>query len=600
MNMISFLSARSSRLAVISILTLLLSSCTTAAPNVPLTPTSIPTPADPGVLAATEASVLRQRIPALAQRDERLAAALDLPVPVLEYTGTLDDAQKAAQAIALQNADFLRYVRDPITNVPFRSEIFGVYPAKPSDLTDASAACRSSSCYRVEMYNYALNLASVAIVDLPAKAVRSISEVQDTAPDIPPYLIDLATQIAINSAAVTERWGGTPPTDAASMANAKTALNATRCERSKHLCVAPTFLRDKQALWAIVDLTDGMLVGAQWTELGEFNGPRVTEKKIQDQVISRDYCDQENVIERDGWKMGYMLTSSDGLMVVDAAFQGQAVLKSAKLVDWHVSYSKTQGFGYSDAIGCPIFSQAAIIAIGPPVIADLLQDQQIVGFSMTQQYWSEYWPQPCNYNYAQVYEFYNDGRFRIKGASLGRGCGNDGMYRPVFRIVPAGLQTFAQWDGSAWKDWENEQWIQEGDLATDPQGQQFRLTAQNGPAYYMLPAQGQFNDGGRGDKAYVYVTRRVNERDEGDSNLVTIGPCCNENYQQGPEKFIDAQPEPIREQEIVIWYVAQLKNDDTPGSEYCWADQKLLGGLYETEIYPCYGGPMFVPVVNNQ
>ena len=60
------------------------------------------------------------------------------------------------------------------------------------------------------MYNYALNLASVAIVDLPAKAVRSISEVQDTAPDIPPYLIDLATQIAINSAAVTERWGGTP------------------------------------------------------------------------------------------------------------------------------------------------------------------------------------------------------------------------------------------------------------------------------------------------------------------------------------------------------------------------------------------------------
>ena len=150
--------------AVLLVWMLLLASCATPAPNTPPTPTTIPTPADPGVLAAGEASMLRQRIPALAQRDERLAAALDLPVPVLEYTGTLDDAQKAAQSIALQNADFLRYVRDPISSAPFRSEIFGVYPAKPSDLTDASAACRSSSCYRVEMYNYALNLASVATV----------------------------------------------------------------------------------------------------------------------------------------------------------------------------------------------------------------------------------------------------------------------------------------------------------------------------------------------------------------------------------------------------------------------------------------------------
>lgn len=578
------------------VLVLLLTGCAGSAPVIPPTPTTIPTPEDPGVLAATEAAELRQRIPTLAQRDERLAAALDLPVPVLEYMGTLDENQKAAQAIALQNADFLRYVRDPISSAPFRSEIFGIYPAKPSDLTEASAACRSSSCYRVEMYNYGLNLASVAIVDLPAKTVRSISELQDTAPDIPPYLAELATQIAINSKAVIEHWGGTPSIDSATMANAKTALNATRCERSKHLCVAPTFLRDKQALWAIVDLTDGVLVGAQWTELGEFNGPRVTEKKIQDQVISRDYCDQENVAERDGWKMSYMLTSSDGLMIVDVTYQGQPVLKSAKLVDWHVSYSKTQGFGYSDAIGCPVFSQAAVIAIGPPVIADIVQDQQVIGFSMTQQYWSEYWPQPCNYNYAQVYEFYTDGRFRVKGASLGRGCGNDGMYRPVFRIVPAGIQTFAHWDGANWKDWESEQWLQQADVAQNTEGQQFRLTGQNGLAFYMLPAQGQFNDGGRGDDAYVYVTRHHTDRDEGDSNLITIGPCCNEDYQQGPEKFIDAQPEPIREQELVIWYVPQLKNDDTPGSEYCWADQKLVNGVYETKIYPCFGGPMFVPL----
>ena len=40
-------------------------------------------------------------------------------------------------------------------------------------------------------------------------------------------------------------------------------------------------------------------------------------------------------------------------------FGGRPVLESAKLVDWHVSYSESDGFGYSDAVGCPVFSAAA-------------------------------------------------------------------------------------------------------------------------------------------------------------------------------------------------------------------------------------------------
>ena len=81
--------------------------------------------------------------------------------------------------------------------------------------------------------------------------------------------------------------------------------------------------------------------------------------------------------------------------------------------------------------------------------------------------------------------------------------------------------------------------------------------------------------------------------------MTTIGPCCNTDYQQGPEKFIDAEPEAITDAPLVIWYVAQIKNDDTPGAQYCWAESVLEDGVYVPETYPCPSGPMLVPVNPN-
>jgi hypothetical protein len=118
----------------------------------------------------------------------------------------------------------------------------------------------------------------------------------------------------------------------------------------------------------------------------------------------------------------------------------------------------------------------------------------------------------------------------------------------------------------------------------------------NGEGYAIEPGRGQFGDGGRGDFAFTFVTRRHADRDEGESDLITIGPCCNTDYQQGPEKFIDATPEPIANAPITLWYVMQLKNDDTPGREYCWARYDLVDGVYEPVSWPCYAGPMFHPV----
>jgi hypothetical protein len=363
--------------------------------------------------------------------------------------------------------------------------------------------------------------------------------------------------------------------------------------------VAPTFVKDGKALWAIVDLTDYKLTGLRWTNVGSTGpAPGITEKKLQDDKITSCFCELETPLQRDGWKMNYMLTSSDGLRVADVSFNGMPVLQNAKLVDWHVSYSGTDGFGYSDAVGCPYFSQAAVIAFDPPLIKSIKENNTITGFALEQSFKSEQWPSPCNYNYLQRYEFYKDGRFRIAAASLGRGCGNDGTYRPVFRIAFAGGQNnFSEWNGTGWSDWPQERWQQQQPATSyTTQGYQYKITAGKDNGYYIEPGNGQFKDGGRGDNAYVYATLNKNEIDEGEKDMVTIGPCCNTDYHQGPEKFIEPGPEDIRNKKIILWYVAQLKNDNAKGSEYCWAESVLEDGVYVTKSYPGFCGPMFIPV----
>ncbi len=59
-----------------------------------------------------------------------------------------------------------------------------------------------------------------------------------------------------------------------------------------------------------------------------------------------------------------------------------------------------------------------------------------------------------------------------------------------------------------------------------------------------------------------------------------------------PEKFIEPNPEPIGNAPLVLWYVAQMKNDSRKGQEYCWADYVLEAGIYAERAYPCYSGPM--------
>ena len=98
----------------------------------------------------------------------------------------------------------------------------------------------------------------------------------------------------------------------------------------------------------------------------------VTQKGLQNDFVTSQYCRKTNALEREGWKMDYILTSSDGLRISGVSCKGTPILgQMAKFVDWHVSYSRQDSFGYSDAVGCPVFSQAAVVAFGGPAIEEM-------------------------------------------------------------------------------------------------------------------------------------------------------------------------------------------------------------------------------------
>jgi hypothetical protein len=550
----------------------------------------------------------------LKQYKEKVKNTLALPIPILLLDkGVLNNNDMAyqAQLIAIKNNQFIRYIKHPNTKQPLRNEIMTVRPVLASDKNSTNSKglsqCKPDSCFRVEMYNFFFNLSSVAFVDTSTNKVVALSQYSDAQPDLNKNLIKMAIEIAKNSDLVKQELGDAKvePT----MSEIKTSLKNSRCERSHHLCVAPTFVVGDKALWAIVDLTDGDLVGTRWTELGTSGPPiEITERQLENEFVFSQFCEKSTHYKKGDWQFDYQIPSSDGLQLTNVKFKDKTVMKSAKLLDWHVSYSTRENFGYSDAIGCPLFSSAVVIAYDGPqtkVIKSKDSDDD-TGFAFVQDFRQPPWPTPCNYRYEQRFEFYKDGRFRVAAADYGRGCGTDGTYRPVLRIdieVSEGEEEqFSQWDGSQWKSWDKEQWSLQTEKSnyTD-KGYLFKVNNKQGQGFYVEPNRGQFlngsgqSDGSKGDFAYTYITVNHADKDEAKSDMVTIGSCCNTDHKQGPEQFM--QPaEPLANKNLVMWYVPQIKNDGAKGSEYCWADTRVENGIPKIKVWPCYAGPMFVPI----
>lgn len=552
-------------------------------------------PADPGRLAE-RGTPAPELAPLLAARRQQVAQALASDQPILLLDG-LGEAEQAAQRLAVADSR-VRAALVSLNGVPLRAEVFGVYGLGPADAAQVGDACQGGSCYRVEIYNYARNSTVLAIVDPAAGQVHDVAILEETQPTIVPrHLMDLAAQIALAAPEVRAELGMTPDQAMIQQPQMKVQFQATACERTRNLCVAPIFVWGERALWVIVDLVEYTIIGLRWTDLGESSRRPVTEQRLQDDVVTALYCDKATDLARDGWSLRYLITSTDGLRIEDVRFGGAPVLRSAKLVDVHINYSQQEGFGYSDALGCPAFSAAAVVAWDGPHIEALTRPDGVAGFALVQRFRSEFWPTPCNYSYRQRYEFYQDGGFRIVFVSEGRGCGNNGVYRPLLRIALAGEQLgLAEWDGAAWRDWSVEGWQLQRETTTyTAEGYQYRVLDRSGVGWYLIPGQGQFGDGGRGDNAYLYAARGGTDRDEGESDLPTLGDCCNSDERQGPERFV-TPAEPLGDSPLVLWYVPQLANSDAPGAEYCWADSTLRDGVFVSEIWPCAAGPLFLPI----
>ncbi len=541
----------------------------------------------------------------------------------------LDDNGEIAQDIALKDKEFLSDTKSG--NKLLHNDIMRVVPAINSMLDKKSKQeCKSSVCYVVEKYNYALNSTTRAIVDIKKRKVVAVKRYSNTQPDISARLTKIAKSIALNHPKIAKELGHTPTPSELSMANVRTNLQESPCEDKNHLCVAPTFADHKKqlALWAIVDLTELKLAAAKWAGLGKTYTPAcIDERTLENRYIMQNYCQKDTNLTKDGWSLTYHLTGSDGLEIRDIKFKNKSVARSLKIVDWHVAYrgigadkldtstptiiegrrvefvrgeNNEYTFGYNDAMGCPMFSTSVVLAFNGPEVKKLKDENgTVVGFYILQDFRNPKWPMACNYRYQNRFEFYKDGSFRVVAINLGRGCSNKAIYRPVMRLdisLNGNKEKFALYNGQSWDDWQIEQeYHSTGKEVMYKNRYLYRVTSPEDEniGFYIEPNRGQYNDNSRGDNESVYVSKF--KADEGDEDLLTLGSCCKLD-EDGPEVYIKDK-EIIDNNDIVIWYVPRIENDDKEGSQYCWADSIIdENGNPGVKIWPCIVGPKFVPV----
>ncbi len=542
-----------------------------------------------------------------------------LPLPPKE----LDTSAQKVQTLLLKNSDFLKDTKQGTKLL--HNDMMRILPAIVSSLDRKSQKiCQTHHCYQAEKYNFVTNTTTRAIVDTDEMKVLSVEHYPGMQPDISLRLTHIAQAIALQAPEVKKELGFTPRKKDITMANVRGTMKESPCENTEHLCVAPTFTdhQKEQALWAVVDLTEMKLAAAKWAGLGKTTTPAcISERSLQNRYIMENFCQKDSFLEKNGWKITYRLTGSDGLEIRNVSFKGEEVLTSAKIVDWHVSYQQKGGekldtitesyiegrrvefvrgedgdylFGYNDAMGCPLFSTSVVLAFNGPQVRELKRGD---GFMLTQDFRNPKWPMACNYRYENRFEFYNDGSFRVVGVNKGRGCGDNAIYRPVMRIDMAlgEKENFYSYDGK-WNLWEEEGEQKVGRGVLSPAHKYpYKIVSSTNPnsGYYIEPNHGQFGDNSHGDHATIFVTKF--KANEGDKDLLTLGSCCDLKN-DGVEKYIEGI-ETIKEENIVLWYVPRIRNDARAGHEYCWADT-VVGedGNLQVKVWPCTVGPKFIPL----
>jgi hypothetical protein len=530
-----------------------------------------------------------------AYREEMLRSlALSPPVMVYPDSALREPYQRLAQELALRHDPFTKDVWERESRSPLRTEIMEVRKLEKLETQRIGLECHTGQCYQVVLYNYFHHTTTAALVDVFNKKVLQVIDRTEEPTALNPLLRDLARKVVLSNPEIQEKWGP-------KLEEAPVQFRDCKCERSLHLCVNVIFSFKNQALWTLVDLDDFQLLGYKWgTEPGGDPSFVLTERSLQNEYIMEYYCGVDNTLKKGDWELVYQLTSSDGMEVKNARYKGKEALHSAKIVDWHVSYTYKKGFGYSDAMGCPMFSSAANVASRAPEVENIVENGRVTGFALIMDFRSPVWPLPCNYRYQNRYEFYDDGRFRICGINMGQGCGVTGWYRPVFRIDLASgndPHLIEQWQGGAWKRRDQEFWHEQvASTAYSPEGYLFKIATAESGGYYLQPSRGKFAYDGRGDNAFSYF---VTDKQEGAADLPTFGPCCNDDYRQGPEAFLEPAEE-LEGKSTVIWYVPQMANNNQAGQQHCWTELIIRDGQQSYQTWPGIVGPMFVPISTAQ
>ncbi len=532
-----------------------------------------------------------------------------LPLPHKE----LDSYAVIAQELILKNKEFLEDSQKD--GQLLHNDMMSIRPALIATLSDKETIwCKNKKCYEAIKYNFATNATTKAIIDVDNKKVLAVSRQPSTQPDISLRLTRIAQSIALNAPEIKEELGKKVARKDITMANVRGSLNGSVCENSNHLCVAPTIVDHQQerALWAIIDLTDLKLVAAKWAALGKTSTPAfISERTLQNRHIMKNYCKQDTLLEKNGWKLRYRLTGSDGLEVRDVSFRDRGVVKTAKIVDWHVSYKQdsnnsidpqtqayidgrrvefvpTDGgylFGYNDAMGCPMFSTSVVLAFNAPQIRGLLDaDGKKIGFYLVQDFRNPKWPMACNYRYENRHLFYNDGTFATTGVNIGRGCGDNALYRPVFRIdMASSHDTF--YTSTQIAD------VEQHFFENNSNKTLYKIVDKNtAQSYTITPIRSPKTSATR---ATTFITEF--KQSEGDTDLLTLGSCCNLE-DDGIEQFM-VEPESLND--IVIWHVPHITNSTKKGNERCWADTHIAkSGNLEVKEWPCSVGLKFAPGEN--
>ena len=519
-----------------------------------------------------------------------LPAAASGPItPLNPAEQALTAPELAAQEAALASSEVQRLINGQ------RAEVFEVYPFF-GPYAPEFAACRNGACYQVDIYNFDQNATVTAIVDQGQAKVLAAWQLANSFPLINQRLYHRAIELIRSSADVKATLGFVP--EPAQIRLMDQNHMDTPCDGG-HLCGGATFFTDSGAVWVLVDLTEDKIAKIWWSERPQNMQSALYNPKPEQ---APEDCNTTIHVTRNGWNLDYRTTPTDALEITSVTYDvngtPQAVATRMKLIEWHAHYPGN--WGYRDYTGCG--GSGGGFPIYPYGVTDVrnLYDHlnNIVGFAVVQDFRMSNWGNSCNYRYEQHFQFFTDGRFRVVTAAYGQGCGNDqdqeATYRPVVRIDIAvngdSNDTLSLWNGSQWVDQATEAWwLQSGPYTTE--GYRYRVMDQSGFGYYIEPGQGQFDDKGTGDNAWLYVTQW--KTSEGDADMPAIGQCCTGTYVQGPEQFINS--ESVSNQNIVLWYVPQSvtittwrHNQPPYPAQYCWTDST-------SQTWPCFSGPMFVP-----